>query len=187
LQRVAQDVSTVEGGLLLRRQFNVAALFREREEEIFDCRLCGCCCKGQGGIVVNNAELARLCDFLDVNAGEFESRWGIRRGEKLLMRSDENGCVFFRKDEGCFVHVAKPDICRAWPYFRGNLIDRESHALARDFCPGIPQKQTHEGFVRQGLSYLVRENLPGSSRPDEAAALQISDLLEVLAHNKGKR
>ena len=85
------------------------------------------------------------------------------------------------------MHIAKPDICRAWPYFRGNLIDSESYALAKDFCPGIPQEQSHEAFVRQGLSYLVRENLAGSFLADEAAALQVSDLLEALAYNTGKR
>ena len=163
-----------------------AVIFRETEEDAFDCKLCGHCCEGRGGIVVSDADLVRLCEFLHLSAEGFASRWGTRQGEKLFIRSDENGCVFFHKGEGCSVHIAKPDICRAWPYFRGNLVDSESHALAKDFCPGIPQEQNHETFVRQGLSYLVREHLVGSSRPDEAAALQVSDL-PALAHDAGKR
>ncbi len=156
------------------------------EEEAFACKLCGRCCEGRGGIVVSDADLARLCTFLSLSAADFEKNWGMRRGDKLFIRSDDAGCVFFRKGAGCSVHEGKPDICRAWPYFRGNLMDRESYALAREYCPGISQSQTYEAFVRQGLAYLLRENLVGSSRPDEAAALQVSDLLESLAYAAGK-
>lgn len=165
----------------------MAAVSRAADGEGFECRLCGHCCRGRGGIVVSDADLSRLCDFLAVTADTFESKWGRRHGGKLFIRSNESGCVFFRKGEGCSIHAAKPDICRAWPYFRGNLVDSESHALAKEFCPGIPQEQSHDAFVRQGLLYLVHENLAGSSRPDEAVALQVSDLLENLAHDVGKR
>jgi Fe-S-cluster containining protein len=176
----------IEEFLLSEPQPDQAVIFRETEEDAFGCKLCGHCCEGRGGIVVSDVDLARLCEFLHLSVEGFVSRWGTRRGEKLFIRNDENGCIFFRKGEGCSVHTAKPDICRAWPYFRGNLVDSESYALAKDFCPGIPREQIHETFVRQGLSYLVREHLAGSSRPDEAAALQVSDLL-VLAHDAGKR
>ena len=157
------------------------------DREAFDCRLCGHCCEGRGGIVVSGPDVSRLCAFLSLSADAFEKEWGVRQGDNLFIRSDDAGCVFFRRGEGCSVHAAKPDICRAWPYFRGNLVDSESHALAKEYCPGIPQAQAHEAFVRQGLSYLVRESLVGSSRPDEAAALQVSDLLETLAYKVGKR
>ena len=177
----------MEGFLLSDTQFNPLALSREAEEHSFDCKLCGHCCEGRGGIVVSNADLTRLCEFLRMNAEDFESRWGTRRGKKLFLRSEKNACVFFRTGKGCSVHAVKPDICRAWPYFRGNLIDSESYALAKEFCPGIPQNQDHEAFVRQGLSYLVGKKLSGSSRPDEAAAIQLSDVLEALAHDAGKR
>jgi len=160
---------------------------RETQEDAFACKLCGHCCKGRGGIVVSRSDLVRLCEFLDMNAESFEQRFGERRGEKLFIRSDEKGCAFFLKGKGCSVHAAKPDICRAWPYFRGNLVDSGSYVLAKDFCLGIPQRQTHGTFVLQGLAYLVREKLVGSSRPDEAAALQVSDLLEALAYDAGKR
>jgi len=131
--------------------------------------------------VVSKTDLVRLCAFLDLNAESFERSFGERRGEKLFIRSFDTGCVFFRKGQGCSIHAAKPDICRAWPYFRGNLMDSGSYVLAKDFCLGIPQRQKHEAFVRQGLAYLVRENLVGSSRPDEAAALQVADLLNPCA------
>ena len=83
--------------------------------------------------------------------------------------------------------MAKPDICRAWPYFRGNLLDPGSLELSKEFCPGIPSSLSHAAFARQGLDWLVRENLAGSAGADEANALQITDLLESLAENDKKR
>ena len=149
-----------------------------RAEAAFDCRLCGHCCKGKGGIVVSGKDLGRLCAFLACSEVDFESRYGQRRNGKLFIRSDETGyCLFFRENAGCGVHEAKPDICRAWPYFRGNLVDSESLELAKDFCPGIPQGQPHAAFVEEGLAYLLREKLVGGSRTDEAGALQVADLL----------
>ena len=85
------------------------------------------------------------------------------------------------------MHAAKPAICRAWPYFRGNLVDRESLEMAKDFCPGIPRTQEHRDFAREGVRYLLREGLAGSGKQDEAAALQISDLLDSLASEDGTR
>lgn len=152
----------------------------------FDCRLCGHCCEGRGGIIVSNSDLERLCNFLQLQTSEFEELWAVKHNGKLYIRSTVSGCVFFQKGTGCLVHSAKPNICRAWPYFRGNLVDSESLALAKDFCPGIPVTQSHDAFVMEGISYLQRENLLGSATPDEAGALQVSDLLEKLAYNTGK-
>lgn len=157
------------------------------EARIFECRLCGHCCEGKGGIVVSVKDLERLCGYLDMDAEGFEREFGSRRNGKLFIRTAESGCcIFFRQGEGCAVHPAKPHICRAWPYFRGNLVDAESLELAKSFCPGIPAGQEHKDFVREGLAYLKRENLTGCSGPDEAHALQVADLLEKLARETGK-
>ncbi|MDL2316846.1 YkgJ family cysteine cluster protein [Desulfovibrio sp. OttesenSCG-928-A18] len=147
-------------------------------QSAFDCRMCGHCCEGRGGIVVDDADLARLCAHLALDAAEFERRWAERRGGKLQLRSlERGGCVFFVPGEGCSVHEAKPDICRAWPYFRGNLIDSESFALAKDFCPGISPVQEHADFVREGIAYLQKQGLTGHMGKDRANALRIKDLL----------
>ena len=160
---------------------------KDAARDAFDCRLCGHCCEGQGGIVVSDTDLPRLCAFLSLTPRDFEDRFGLRHCGKLFIRSNAQGCIFFSKESGCTVHAGKPDICRAWPYFRGNLVDGESLALAKEFCPGIPPQQSHEDFVREGLAYLLRENLAGSARRDEAVALQVADLFGRLASDGGKR
>lgn len=151
------------------------------EPEAFACAMCGHCCEGSGGIVVSRRDLARLCMFLELTPEEFERRWCERHGGKLHVRAGESGaCVFFEKETGCGVHAAKPDICRAWPYFRGNLVDSRSLAWAREFCPGIPRDCSHEDFVRLGLKCLEREDIVGRGGADEAGALQVRDIQERL-------
>jgi Fe-S-cluster containining protein len=148
-------------------------------EAVFDCLMCGVCCEGRGGIVVSDKDLERLCRHLALGPEAFEREWGERRGGKLHVRAGEDGyCVFFVKGRGCRVHEAKPDICRAWPFFRGNLLDEESFALAKADCPGISRHCGHESFAREGLGYLLREGLAGGGGEDEAAALRLDDLLE---------
>lgn len=154
----------------------------------FDCLCCGHCCKGRGGIVVSAKDLKRLCGHLGMTAELFEATWGERHGNKLHIRAGDDGsCVFFNENTGCTVHVAKPDICRAWPYFRGNLLDPDSLELSKEFCPGIPSTLSHTDFVRQGMACLVREGLIGTASSDEANALQVADLLASLAKNTKTR
>lgn len=157
------------------------------DAESFDCLRCGHCCQGRGGIVVSDGDLKRLCEFMNMTAENFELAWGERRGGKLHIRAGQDAtCVFFKQGVGCAVHEAKPDICRAWPYFRGNLVDAGSLELSKDFCPGIPSSLSHADFVRQGLAWLIGEKLAGAAGPDEANALQVADLLESLAKNEKK-
>lgn len=149
-------------------------------ESAFECRLCGHCCKGDGGIVVSDKDLERLSAYLGCTALDFTAKYGELRNGKLFIRSGENGyCLFFKENSGCAVHMAKPDICRAWPYFRGNLVDGGSFELAKDFCPGILREQSHSDFVRDGIAYLLAEKLVGNNRKDEAAALQVADIMET--------
>lgn len=129
--------------------------------EVFVCRRCGHCCQGQGGIVLDERDIARLCDYLGLDRATLLSRYAENVGEMPRLVSGPDGyCIFYR--EGCGVHPARPDVCRAWPFFRGNLIDPESLAMAREDCPGIDPGASHEEFARQGKAYLRRHGLARS-------------------------
>ena len=139
---------------------------------VFDCAMCGICCEGKGGIVVSPKDLQRICAFLDMDADTFKERYGVMHNGKLKVRSGEDGnCVFFVSGQGCRVHEGKPDICRAWPFFRGNMVDPESLYMAKEFCPGIRKDATHAAFVAEGRQYLLEQDLEASDPRCEAHAL----------------
>ncbi len=140
--------------------------------EVFDCRMCGYCCEGQGGIVVSPTDLDRICQHLELDSTTFTERYGCVQNGKLKVRTGDDGfCIFFEKGRGCGVHVAKPDICRAWPFFRGNMIDSESFFLAKEYCAGICRESTHAEFVVAGKKYLQDNALQASNAKTEAHAL----------------
>lgn len=138
----------------------------------FDCRMCGQCCQGEGGIVVSPTDLARICAFLGMTPEAFEAAYGERRNGKLKVRTGPDGnCVFFAVGRGCTVHEGKPDICRAWPFFRGNLVDADSLAMAKEYCPGIRSDVRHAEFAAAGRAYLADRGLLACDCTCEANAL----------------
>lgn len=145
-------------------------------KEAFDCQMCGHCCEGEGGIIVSPTDLTRILDHLKMSAEEFTEKYGEVKDGKLRIRvGEDNFCIFFVQGKGCGVHVAKPNICRAWPYFRGNVIDSESWEMAKDFCPGIRRDVSHDEFAKQGRTYLCDNNLLASDKSCEARALILDD------------
>lgn len=142
----------------------------------FDCRMCGHCCEGRGGIVVSPADLQRLCAYLRMEADDVIAAYGERVNGKLKIRCGDDGyCIFFRQGKGCIVHEGKPSICKAWPFFRGNIEDAASLALAKDFCPGINPDISHADFASQGIAYLKQEHLLADDARTEANALILPD------------
>lgn len=142
------------------------------ELTVFACRMCGHCCTGRGGIIVGPRDLERLAKYLNLAPDTVLERYCERMGGKWQVRSGEDGvCIFFREGTGCTVHEGKPAICRAWPFFRGNLEDPLSWDLAKDFCPGISTRASHADFAAQGLRYLRENDLLAHDPQCEANAL----------------
>lgn len=136
---------------------------------VFECQMCGHCCEGRGGIVLAAKDLERLALHLGLPVAEFCRSHAEPRGGKLVVRSGADGfCVFFLAGTGCAVHPARPDVCRAWPFFRGNLEDPVSLELAASDCPGIRLEAGFAEFRRQGLDYLRENGLIAD--PDDAGA-----------------
>ncbi len=146
------------------------------DSPVFSCKMCGQCCRGVGGIVVSPSDLSRLAWTLRMSERQVVERYGETRGGKLQIRAGEDGaCVFFREGRGCSVHRGKPDVCRAWPFFRGNIVDPASLAMAKDYCPGIAKDCTHAAFAREGRVYLSRHGLLAHDRDSEGRAVNLDD------------
>ena len=148
-------------------------------ENAFSCQMCGNCCTGEGGIVLSHSDRMRLCALLGLSLAAFEERYTHRSGSTFYLTTKEDGsCVFFTPGSGCGVHTVKPDICRAWPFFLGNLRDELSWKMAMDSCPGINPRVSHEEFFRQGMEYLRAQGLIREHGQDGARSLQIGDLFD---------
>lgn len=127
---------------------------------VFDCRCCGECCRGTGGIILSRKDSERLAAHFHLPVGEFRARYAEEKRGKFRLRTGEDGaCIFFLNGTVCGVHAAKPDICRAWPYFRGNLEDPASLAMAAEGCPGIVPKAPFAAFVAAGARTLLSEGV----------------------------
>ena len=129
-------------------------LFQDKTET-FACQRCGKCCEGRGGIVVGPRDLTRLSVHFGLPGEEVLSRYTEVMGGKPTLKVGEDGfCMFFKEGRGCSIHPARPSVCRAWPFFRGNLIDNVSFEMAREDCPGIRREASHAQFAHEGFRYL---------------------------------
>lgn len=117
-------------------------------KQVFDCKMCGKCCKGKGGIYITNEEAHSISSFLGLDVDEFiklycESIYGKVR----LVQGKDNYCIFYNTKEKCMIHKVKPYICKLWPFFPANLQDEQSFFIAKLACPGIYPKCTHQEFI----------------------------------------
>ena len=148
----------------------------------FDCKRCGHCCQGEGGIVLTAGDRERLAGHLGLEVAAMLEQFAEAVGEKLRLRAGPDGyCVFFRQGLGCGVHQGRPDICRAWPYFRGNLVDETSWLMIQTDCPGVENAAGHEAFVKEGLDYLRANGLIHEPGPETPGALVLSEALKIIA------
>jgi len=146
-----------------------------KKSSAFSCRRCGHCCQGTGGIVLAAKDRARLAVHLGMSIDAFVAAHVSRRGGKFHLKTRDDGfCVFF--DQGCSVHLARPDICRAWPYFRGNLLDASSWEMSHEYCPGINPDIPHAQFVRQGLEALLAQGLGAKDDSETPNALNLDGI-----------
>ncbi len=129
--------------------------------EEFACSRCGICCSGENGIIVdNNTDLPRLLSYFNIHKDELDSKYTKIHNSKRVLRSGaDKNCLFFVDGKGCSIHEARPDVCRAWPYFRGNIIDQTSLEMAKSDCKGLIKKSLHKNFQKEGIAYLKEHNL----------------------------
>lgn len=102
--------------------------------------------------MVTPRDIERLCVHLGMFREDFSLAYLERINGKMRVRTENGWCVFFA--QGCSVHPAKPMVCRAWPFFQGNMLDESSWTMAQDACPGINPEAGHADFVRQGLEHI---------------------------------
>jgi len=150
-------------------------------ETAFSCQRCGHCCQGSGGIVLTARDRERLARHLGLGVEAMLASCAESSGGKVRLRAGADGfCVFFVQGQGCGVHPGRPDICRAWPYFRGNLVDASSWEMIQTDCPGVNRAAGHRAFVSEGAAYLRKHGLVHEPGPEAPHALVLGEFLKQL-------
>ncbi len=110
----------------------------------FECVQCGNCCAGpdEGYIWITKPEIEMLAEHLDLSIERLQAQYLTRYGPRTSIRERaiSHDCVFLKKigsGRGCGVYPVRPNQCRTWPFWTGNLRSPEEWKRTARKCPGI--------------------------------------------------
>ncbi|MBW2065751.1 MAG: YkgJ family cysteine cluster protein [Deltaproteobacteria bacterium] len=116
----------------------------------FQCKKCGKCCYGEGGIFLDPEERLRIASHLNISADEFVALYCEQRNGRLSVKTGpDKYCIFYDREKQCLIHEVKPRVCSLWPFYPALLKDPDAWLLAQGACPGINPRVSHEEFKRQ--------------------------------------
>jgi len=116
----------------------------------FKCKMCGDCCYGEGGIIVDDEEVENISCFLKITSEAFVSRFcEDRHGDTHIKTGQDGFCIFFDREKACLIHPVKPEICMLWPYYPAIVNDEETWNMTKTACRGINRDCPFEEFVEQ--------------------------------------
>lgn len=121
----------------------------------FECKMCGTCCYGEGGIRLEEGDVERISRFLDTTPERFIDGYCETRNGRLYIKTGPDGyCIFHNEKKQCLIHPVNPLSCSLWPFYPANVRDRETWEAAKEACPGINPDCPFEEFVRQAKERL---------------------------------
>lgn len=106
----------------------------------FECTQCGNCCTGAPGYVwVTDEEIRAIADYLDKPVGEVRLlHTRPARGRVSLNEYLNGDCIYFDpQGRGCTIYPVRPQQCRTWPFWPGNVESPGDWAQTGRTCPGI--------------------------------------------------
>jgi Fe-S-cluster containining protein len=126
----------------------------------FECKQCGTCCYGEGGIHLSAAELNAVAAFLRMPPEFFTRRFCEQKNGRLSIKTGRDGyCIFYDHKKRCLIHPVKPAPCALWPFYPALLKDKDNWNLAKEACPGINPDCPFGEFVKQGEKKLEAWNV----------------------------
>ena len=103
-----------------------------------DCN--GKCCKGDSGHVwINDYDVGKIGEFLELNKVDFILRFVNRVNNRLVLKerygSSGYACIFFdEKENKCSVYPVRPEQCRSFPFWE--FFKTHQEEVVKE-CPGI--------------------------------------------------
>ncbi len=106
--------------------------------DIFDCKMCGECCKGFGGTYVTEQDITNIASYIQCNRDKFTEEFCDKSGSRFVLALGENGCcIFFDPTKQCTIHPVKPYMCRAWPFLKTIIKNPENWNSMANSCKGM--------------------------------------------------
>lgn len=105
----------------------------------FECTGCGQCCTGAPGYVwVDEEEIQKIADYLNLSVEEFSQRYLYRvKGRFSLIDLPKTYDCIFLKDKKCTIYSVRPMQCRTFPWWPRLLKSAEDWQEAALTCEGI--------------------------------------------------
>ena len=113
---------------------------------LFDCTMCGDCCRGYGGTLLTPADVSAISEFIQMDPVRFTEMCCAYSGDKPILTQRTDGyCIFW--DEKCRIHPVKPRMCRAWPFIEAVLTDVNNWYAMAGSCPGMRMDATEQEIL----------------------------------------
>jgi Fe-S-cluster containining protein len=110
----------------------------------FECTGCGNCCSGpdEGYIWVTRPEIELIANYLKMTREQLRKKYIKRVGLRstIIEQVGTNDCIFLREVDGrkrCMIYPVRPNQCRDWPFWPGNLARPGDWNRAAQKCAGI--------------------------------------------------
>jgi len=130
-----------------------------RDGLAFSCTRCGACCTGAPGYVwVSAEEIQQIADFRGEPVEAFSAKFVRQVGDAhSLIEKPGGDCIFWDRDAGCTVYPARPNQCRAWPFWPENIRTRKDWDHVRSICPGSGHGRVYTLDEIQSSIEMVRK------------------------------
>ncbi len=109
----------------------------------FECQKCGTCCTGEPGVIyVDEEEITRIADHIEIPRDVFVERCLYLLKESYSIRETNDGrCIFF--ENGCAIYPVRPLQCSTFPFWFQNMRSPDSWESVVLKCPGIGRGPVH--------------------------------------------
>ncbi len=117
--------------------------------EIFDCKMCGECCRGFGGTYVTKDDIINIAAYIKADPDKFIERYCDPSGSRYVLTRGEDGCcIFFEKEKQCTIHPVKPYMCKAWPFISTIIKHPENWNIMAGSCIGMKKDIPHNDLKK---------------------------------------
>jgi|GEM_PF-217345 len=108
----------------------------------FKCTRCGKCCSGRRVVWLNEHDTKRLSSHLEISEREFLKKYTHQLGFDLSLKiKPKSGDCIFLKDKICSQYMARPRLCRTFPWWTNIMKNRGSWNQTKKWCEGIDHKE----------------------------------------------